>query len=197
MGNQYTVLDFDETLYKKDSLVAFHLFCVKQNPLLLLWFPLQFIAFLLHKMGLISTQRFKNTYLLFLSFYSVQTIENVAAKFWEKEHAEGFNDELLDIVNTNEDVVVITASPLIYFREVMERFPRTVFIGTELKRVGWFYIIDGKNCKGPEKLVRFYHYFGNNAVIHSAYSDSLSDQPLFDAAQHAFLIEKGAIKQLH
>jgi len=191
MAKSFTVLDFDETLYSKDSLVTFHRFCVLRNPLLLLWAPFQVAGFILHKTGLISTQQFKNIFLLFLSFYSIQKINRLATQFWAKEFPLNFNPELIFVVEENEPVVIITASPLIYFGPLMDKFPGIFFIGTTLKNKNGFYIIDGKNCKGPEKLVAFYKQFGPEARIAAAYSDSYSDQPLFDAATEAYIVKKG------
>lgn len=197
MAKQYTVLDFDETLYNKDSLITIHRYFMRKNPLLLLWAPLQFSGFVLYRLKLISTSQFKNIFMLFFSFYSIRKIEKLAAAFWEKEFPASFNAELLQVVKDNKPVVIITASPLVYFTPLIQKFPGILFIGTRLKNKYGFYLIEGKNCKGKEKLVQFYLRFGENAAIASAYSDSITDQPLFDAAAHAYMIEKGTIRKLH
>jgi phosphoserine phosphatase len=196
MAKQFTVLDFDETLYSKDSLVTFHLFCLLRNPLLFAWLPVQLGGYVLHGLKLISTQQFKNIYILFLSFYSIGKIERLATRFWKKEFPLNFNPELVMVVEENDPVVIITASPLIYFGPLIAKFPGIFFIGTQLKNRNGFYSIDGKNCKGPEKIAAFHKQFGPDAKIFSAYSDSLSDQPLFDAATEAYFVEKGKITLL-
>lgn len=193
MAKPFIVLDFDETLYSKDSLITFHLFCLLRNPLLLFWAPFQFAGFVLQKTKLISAQQFKNIYLLFLTFYSFQKINRLAAKFWAKEFPLNFNSELVFVVEENDPVAIITASPLIYFGPLIAKFPGIFFLGTQLKNTNGFYTIEGKNCKGPEKMVAFHKQFGPEAKIASAYSDSYSDQPLFDAATEAYLVKKGKL----
>lgn len=197
MAEQYTVLDFDETLYNKDSLITIYRHFIRSNPVLLLWAPLQFSGFVLHQLKLISTSQFKNIFMLFFSFYSIRKIEKLAAGFWEKEFPASFNPELLQVVKDNKPVVVITASPLIYLTPLIRKFPGIIFIGTRLKNNYGLYLIEGKNCKGEEKLIQFHLRFGKEASISSAYSDSITDQPLFDAAAHAYMIEKGMIRKLH
>ena len=48
--------------------------------------------------------------------------------------------------------------------------------------------IIGKNNKGKEKIVRFREIF-KNSKVNEAYSDSLSDIPMFEIAQKAFLVK--------
>ena len=48
--------------------------------------------------------------------------------------------------------------------------------------------IKGKNCKGKEKIVRFNKVF-KKANVNEAYSDSLSDIPMFEIAKKAYLVK--------
>ena len=65
-NKELIIIDFDETLYKKDSLIAFCKFIYKKKPTQL-WaiFP-QLIGSILHTFKLISTKKFKELFLLFL-----------------------------------------------------------------------------------------------------------------------------------
>jgi phosphatidylglycerophosphatase C len=198
MAEQYTVLDFDETVYQRDSMITFYLFCLQRNPLLALWLPVQAGGFILHSLRLISTKEYKNIFLLFLSFYSLQRIHHLAGLFWKKEFPQRFNPALLKVMQESRyPVVIITASPLIYFGPVKALFPGVIFIGTQLECPHGLYRITGENCKGAEKIVAFHRQLGSGAIIHSAYSDSLSDQPLFDAATFAYRVVRGAIIPLN
>ena len=55
-------------------------------------------------------------------------------------------------------------------------------------------IIIGKNNKGEEKIKRFREILPN-VLVQSAYSDSLSDKPMFDIAKNAYLVKKEKIEE--
>ena len=50
----------------------------------------------------------------------------------------------------------------------------------------------GENCHGEEKVRRFYAAFPN-ARPEEFYSDSLSDTPMADISERAFLVKKTTI----
>lgn len=194
MDKPIILLDFDETLYRKDSLITFHLFCIRRYPILVIWLPLQVTCWLLHKLKLITTQQFKNCYLLFLAFRSVETIRDDAAVFWQQEYPKNFNPEILTLLHQPDtQCVVITASPTIYFQPLLPLLPAITLIGTELKTNNGIYIIDGKNCKGAEKVVAFRKQFPRQVTITQAYSDSLSDRPMLELAQQGFIVKGDVI----
>jgi phosphoserine phosphatase len=195
MGNQFIVLDFDKTLYRKDSLITFHLFCLHKNPLLICWFPFQLFSYLLHSTKLISTQQFKNCYLLFLAFFSEKAIQHKARLFWEREFPNQFNEELLSLIsNSSERIVIITASPVLYIQPLLTKLPNLTLLGTNLKNEKGVYIIEGQNCKGNEKVIRFKQTFGNDCIISKAYSDCLTDLPILALANEAFIVNENDIR---
>jgi HAD superfamily phosphoserine phosphatase-like hydrolase len=190
MGKRYIILDFDETLYLKDSLIAFHLFCLRKYPFIALWFPVQLVGYILHKATLISTQQFKNIYLLFLAFQSPARIQKNARQFWEKEFPVNFNTALLPLLaESPEDIVIITASPVLYIEPLLAKLPPLTLLGTHIKSHFGLYVIDGKNCKGHEKVLRFKQHFGNNFTVTKSFSDSLSDTPVLNLAEQAFIVK--------
>ena len=69
-------------------------------------------------------------------------------------------------------------------------------IGTELTYHQNKYILNGPNCKGIHKVEAFENRYGFDAIILEAYSDNKSDKPLFDKAQHAFVIKQGKVIRL-
>jgi len=189
MVKPIVLLDFDGTLYRKDSLITFHLFCLCKYPILIIWIPFQVICWLLHLGKLISSQQFKNVYMLFLSFRSVETIEEDAAAFWKQEFPRKFNLKLLELLhNPEENYVIITASPIVYIKPLLQLLPLITLIGTEVKDINGFYVIDGKNCKGKEKIVAFRKKFPHPTTITKAYSDNHTDKPMLELAQNAFLV---------
>jgi HAD superfamily phosphoserine phosphatase-like hydrolase len=189
MDKPIILLDFDETLYRKDSLIQFHLFCIRKYPILLIWLPLQVCCWLLHRVQLMSTQQFKNCYLLFLAFRSVETIQQDAKAFWKAEYPRHFIPQVLNLLHSTDTYcVVITASPTMYIKPLLEMLPAITLIGTELKENNGIYVIDGKNCKGAEKVTAFRKHFPQQVTIKQAYSDSLSDTPMLQLAQQGFIV---------
>ncbi len=127
---------------------------------------------------------------MFLAFRSVESIHQDATAFWQKEYPKHFNPRILDLLSHSDtQCVVITASPTIYFKPLLPLLPIITFLGTELKTNHGLYVIDGKNCKGPEKVVAFRKHFPQQVTIAQAYSDSLSDIPLLEMAQQGFLVK--------
>jgi phosphoserine phosphatase len=179
------VFDFDKTLYRKDSLTAFHRFVIRKDPRVLRWLPLQLCGAVLYLLRITDTQTFKNLYLCFLTGFSEEQITRLAELFWNQEFPGQFNTTLLQKVNRN--ALIITASPELYLFPLMPYLGNPQLIGTRLIREGHRYTIDGKNCKGDEKVSRLRLAFPA-AVVDEVYSDSYADQPLFDLASHAFLV---------
>ncbi|MES2559910.1 MAG: HAD-IB family phosphatase [Bacteroidota bacterium] len=190
MDKPIILIDFDKTLYCKDSLITFHIFCIRKYPILVIWLPVQIISWLLHKLKLISTQQFKNCYLLFLAFRSIETIKEDATTFWEVEYSKNFNPKILALLHQPDtQCVVITASPTIYLQPLLKLLPPITLIGTEVQTTNGIYTVDGKNCKGTEKVVAFRKLFAQRVTITQAYSDSLSDTPMLELAQQGFMVK--------
>ena len=72
----------------------------------------------------------------------------------------------------------------------------SICIGTELVYHQNKYKLNGPNCKGVYKTQAFENKYGHDALIWEAYSDNKSDKPLFDKAQHAFVIKGGKVIRL-
>ncbi|MCU0441435.1 MAG: HAD-IB family phosphatase [Bacteroidia bacterium] len=190
MDNKYIILDFDKTLYTRDSLIHFYLFCVSKNPLLLFFFPMQLLGAVLYAFGIISTKQFKNLYLLFLSFKSESAIEESATLFWENQYPKHFNKELVNLIHrTEHQIVIITASPILYLKPIVKKFKNVKLIGTILTQRNGIYFIEGENCKGQQKVIEFKKIVNSNAEVIAAYSDSDSDKPILHLAQKSYKVK--------
>jgi phosphoserine phosphatase len=56
-------------------------------------------------------------------------------------------------------------------------------------------LIDGKNCRGQEKVARLKQALGKPAVK-KAYSDSLADLPILSMAEEGFIVKGDKILSL-
>lgn len=179
------VYDFDKTIYAKDSTVEFYLYCVRRHPRILLCAPRQIWGILLHALGKIDTTTMKSYFFSFLQ--KLRDTEDLVLSFW-KQNEKYIQPWYLE--RKAQTDVVISASPSFLLEPICAKLGIVTVIATSVSvSTGK---ISGKNCKGEEKVRKFYENYPN-ASIHEFYSDSLSDTPLANLAEHAFLIKRGQL----
>lgn len=180
------VYDFDRTIYSGDSTIDFYLFCIKRKPYILLRYSLkQLCGFLLFFLHMIDKNKVKEYYFSFL--FSIQDLEGMVNDFWNQNEKK-INEWYL--LQQKENDVIISASPYFLLQEICQRMNKINLIATDLDTNN--IKICGCNCKGKEKVRRFYERFSEEK-IESFYSDSLSDQPLAEISQKAFLVKRNKI----
>ena len=84
------------------------------------------------------------------------------------------------------DDVIISASPSFLLCDICKELGIGTLIASEAdeKTGKWL----RKNCYGAEKVVRYREIFGDEK-IDEFYSDSLSDSPLAEIAEKAFVVD--------
>ena len=178
------VYDFDKTIYDGDSTVDFFLFVWKHQPSLIRYVPRQALGFLLYELKTINKTELKE---YFFSFLSGIDAMKFADKFWEQNHRKIYRWYL---EQQQPDDIIISASPEFLLTPICQRLEIRHLIASKVDvQSGRF---SGKNCHGKEKVHRLaeeYHI----THIDKFYSDSLSDLPLAQIAEQAFLIKKGKI----
>lgn len=179
------VYDFDQTIFQPDSSYAFFLYCMKRYPAAFLkTAPTMLLGCLRYLLKRTSTKALKEKVFSFLRY--VPEPEKAVMAFWD-EHFSGVEDWYL--AQRCKDDLIITASPSFLVGEAGQRLGVRV-LGTEMDiRTGR---ILGENCHDAEKVRRFYQA-NPNGVIERFYSDSLSDTPLAEIANKAFLVDKGRL----
>ena len=179
------VYDFDKTVFYPDSSVTFFRYCLKKHPgAVLRVSPGILSAALLYAFGAIPTKALKERLFAFLPF--LPDGEKTVVSFWD-EHFSGVGDWYLE--RKRPDDLIITASPEFLVGEAGRRLGVEV-IGTRMDiRSGR---IEGENCHDTEKLRRFRAVFPESKIEEFS-SDSLSDAPLAELADKAFLVKKGKL----
>lgn len=189
---EYVVFDFDHTLYPGDCTVDFHLYLLRQKPALLRYLPVQLFYFVCWKLSLVTTDRFKEKYLSFLTPFSPENLQLAIAAFWHSKPDHYLNSPVHELLKQHlqkgDSCVVITASPQWFVSYRVKHLYGIPCIGTLLAYTGRSYRLDGSNCKGKEKVHRFKEAFGTGAVVACAYSDNASDRALFALARTAFRV---------
>lgn len=176
------VYDFDGTIYSGDSSVDFYLFALRSKPSLIRFLPRQLGGFCGYGMRKIHVRELKSH---FFSFLRGVDTEKMVQDFWRSHigKIEGW------YLNQKEpEDIVISASPYFLLKPICNQLGIRTLIATEIDPFTGEVL--GENCKGIEKLRRLTVECGVTA-IDCFYSDSISDLPLAQVAEHPFLVKKG------
>ena len=180
------IYDFDNTIFKGDSSVKFIKYSLVRHPLLVLWSSIkalkESIKYLFNKsnLGLIKSELFSFVkYIKNLDEY-INNYVLRSQKYIKKFYLEQKQD----------DDVVISASFEFIVKPFCEKLGIKHIITTKYDTKKGHII--GNNCKGEEKIVRFKEIF-KNPKVNNAYSDSLSDIPMFNIAKKAYLVKDDEI----
>lgn len=176
------VYDFDGTIYDGDSTVDFYFYCLRKRPQIAVYVFRQALGVLRHTVGTIDTTRMKEEFFSFLP--TLGDSEELAVSFWKARRGK-IKSWYLE--RKNEDDVVVSASPEFLLRPVCAYLGIEPPVATRVDPGSGR--IQGRNCKGTEKILRFAERFPEGG-IQFFYSDSLSDTPLAELAAKAFLVKK-------
>ncbi len=174
--------DFDKTIFYPDSSACFFRFCLRRYPTALLpTLPKSLRMALRYRRGEVSARELKQQLFSFLS--EIRDIDEAVAAFWHK------NERRIGawyLAQKRSDDLILSASPRFLLQPICDKLGVRL-IATEMdSRSGR---ISGENCHDHEKVRRFYglHPHGRTEAF---YSDSLTDSPMADIADRAFLVKK-------
>jgi len=177
----HNVYDFDKTIYQNDSTVDFYLFCLKRYPAILAEIPIFLGYTVLLLFRLCSITVYKEKFFRFLRH--VDSIDELIIQFWDMNH-DGIKEFYIN--GRQDSDVIISASPEFLLRPVCDSLNIKNLIASRVdKNTGRY---SGENCWGTEKLRRLREEMGNASVL-KFYSDSLSDTPLAEIAEKAFIVK--------
>ncbi|MBR6729011.1 MAG: haloacid dehalogenase-like hydrolase [Clostridia bacterium] len=174
--------DFDKTIFKGDSSVSFYLFCLLRHKKMLWRLPKQIAAYfryyVLHR---ISKTQMKEIFYGY--FRDIPDIDKAVSDFWEKNLSK---IKPFYLSQQKEDDIIISASPEFFLRPACQKLGISHLIASEVDPGTG--VCASENCHGKEKVRRLLSLFPD-AVIADFYSDSLSDTPLAELAQSAYLVK--------
>jgi len=181
------IYDFDKTIVPFDSGTLFCLYCFIHYPWTLIFLPLDIIGIILVGLGIINFSVYKKFCYLYVS---IIPLERAVKKFWDR-YEDRVNKWFFDRKRYS---VVISASPDFLVEEMQKRLGFEVLIASSYNRKNG--IIQGKNCRGREKVRRLYEKYTEEEInIIDVYSDSLKhDKPIFSLGRNCYHIEKGEVK---
>ena len=175
------VYDFDKTIYHGDSTAHFYLYCLKTQPSTWKWLPYQGLCAIPFALGIMEKTAFKQRFYKFFS--SVKDIDKTVEEFW---NIHKYNIKKFYYETQQEDDVIISASPYFLLEPIIKELGIKYLMASNVDRFNGKY--DGINCHGKEKVRRFYEVFPDG-VINDFYSDSLSDSPLAEIAEKAYMVK--------
>lgn len=174
--------DFDKTIYRRDSSVDFWLFCLRRHPRLLLpTLPKSLAAALRYARGTLSTKELKEQLFSFLPGIDARA---EAETFW-KTHRSGVGAWYL--AQRQPDDLILSASPAFLLQPITEALGVRLIATPMDPATGR---IVGLNCHDTEKVRRFHETYPD-AHTEEFCSDSLSDTPMAELADRAYLIKRG------
>lgn len=180
--------DFDKTIYSKDSTTQFFLFMLTVRPYLILFLPWYLIVLLLYGLKILSKKSTKQCLFFFVPWH--KNIGKLVDKFWAKNANKMFE---YYAKQKKEDDVVISASLEFIIKPVADALGIKHLIATKFDIKSGKIV--GENCYGEEKLKRFHEEF-KGAKLDAFYSDSMSDLPMMQQAQEAFLVKRGVPQKI-
>ena len=174
--------DFDKTIFYPDSSACFYKYCLKNHTAAVLkTLPKTAAKAIKYAAGKIETKELKEQLFSFLS--SIDNIDEVVKAFWE-ENIGGIGNWYLN--QKKDDDIIISASPYFLLEPVCKKLGIALIATPMDKKTGK---ILGNNCHDSEKVRRFYEEYPG-AHTENFYSDSLSDSPMAEIADKAFMVTK-------
>lgn len=175
--------DFDKTIHRGDSSLAFYRFCLLRRPHIALLWPVQIAAFLLHALHLLDKTGMKQ---LFYLYFRLLDAEQLAERFWQQRGISRIFDWYLQ--QRQPDDLIVSASPEFFLAPICRRLGLSVFIASQVdSRTGRCL---SPNCTGEEKVRRILALFPN-AQFERCYYDSDSDLPMAALAKRRFRVTRG------
>lgn len=199
-GSKLAAFDFDGTLRRGDSLLPFlSTIAGRRQSLAAVATSVARLAFSRRVAGRDGIKDL--TFVRLLSGREAKNLAEVATKF-----GEALIDELRpDVVarlrshqSAGHEVVVVSASLAVYLDPVAD-YLGCDLIATELAAGADGLVdgrIDGRNCRGPEKVARLEAKYPERPSEVWAYGDSAGDNEMLAWADHGIRIDRSAISAL-
>lgn len=177
--------DFDKTIFYPDSSAAFYCFCFRRFPRAV-WksVPRSLVMTIGYAFKKLDAKALKQQLFSFLP--DIADIDSAVLDFWSKNRRRIGEWYLRQ---KRDDDVIISASPEFLLKPVCDELG-VALIGTRMdKNTGR---IIGLNCHDSEKVSRFLTAFPDGHT-EAFYSDSLSDTPMAELADSAFMVKKNRV----
>lgn len=177
--------DFDGTIYDGDSSVDFFVFCFKRKWQMFILLPGIIFSMVKYKLKKITKEELKEKFFGFLKYFD--DINPVVEKFWQKNKKK-IKKWYVDKNKSND--IIISATPEFLLKSICDEMKVKDLIATKVdEKTGKFL---SRNCYGEEKVRRLKELY-IDIKVSECYSDSMSDKPILELAEKAFIVTKNEI----
>lgn len=175
------VYDFDQTVFFPDSSYLFVLYCLRHYPRCVLpSLPGSILPALQYFREKKDARKLKEHLFSFLA--RLPDVDTAVEQFWKKNRK---NIQIWYLRQKKPDDVIISASPEFLLAPVCRELGVSLLATPMDRYTGKIY---GLNCHDREKVRRFREMFPQ-AIPEEFYSDSLSDSPMAELAERAYLVK--------
>jgi HAD superfamily hydrolase (TIGR01490 family) len=193
------IFDVDYTLTKRETLFELYLYLFRRKPSIIKHFPSTLKAAFFYLFKIYDAGKAKESFISFIDGIDEKEMQNIVKDFYEKRLSKIIYKDAYDTMKKLKSegclIYLISASAEFYLHELYNIKEVDKVIGTKFRLENGVYkgIIEGKNCKGDEKVKRLMEVIEEKHMevdFKNSYmfSDSLSDMPLFKLVGHPYLI---------
>lgn len=178
------VYDFDNTIYKGESVFDFYIFCARRYPVMIRYIFVILFAWLRYKLLILSREKLMSLAEKYAAMFitSISDLEGLVKEFWDKNQRK---IKKFYLETKRDDDVIVTASVGFLLREICRRVGIQNCICTEVdEKTGEIH----KLCFRQNKPGYFKSEFPE-AKIENFFSDSMNDLPMMQMAKNAYLVK--------
>lgn len=179
------IYDFNKTIYDGNSTKDFYLYCLRKNPLILFFLPIQICGFFLYAVGIWTSSRFWENCLSFVKM--LDDIDAIVEEFWHKNY---FKVKKWYLDKEHKDDVIISASPEFLLLPICKKLGVKLLVASKVNKQTGKYV--SQYCFGIERINRLYQEI-NEFIIDEFYSDSMEDLDLANIAKSAYFVNGDVI----
>ncbi len=185
------VYDFDNTIYRGESLVDFILWYMRRDPGI--WPHLPGLACIGIKdaLHLFTVEQAVAAYAAFLESYYVKMgdLRESSVRFWDRHEKK--IKPWYETVRREDDIIVSGTTDFL-LDEIMRRMGIHRYIGSSIDpATGKF-----RRLCFMENKVKLLHEYYPEAEVRNFYTDSMNDRAMIEIAEHAFLVRGSRIRQI-
>ncbi|WP_297521145.1 HAD-IB family hydrolase [uncultured Clostridium sp.] len=195
ISKKVAIFDIDKTIISGDSMFHLLQYTKIKYPASKAKLPSLYIKLVLYKLGLINTQKAKEAMFYTFNYLNSDDLKSFYNSILKEKIFSNALDKMKVLKNNGYFILLVSASPEAYLKYFEDEEYVNFVIGTKFKYAQNKVTnqMDGINCKGDEKVVRINTYLkSQNISIDKensvAFSDSLSDTPMFNLVKKAYLI---------
>lgn len=193
------IFDIDYTITKKETLMEFFKYAVKQDIRNIRFLPRALFSGLMYLLKVYNEKEVKEHFLKFIDKINEKDLAILVKKFYKEKLSTILYKDALNMMKKLKkegyDIYLISASPEFYINEFYAIDEVDKIIGSRFSFKDGIFTrtMDGENCKGEEKVKRLKKFLEDENIdvdFKESYmfSDSLSDEPLLRLVGKPYLI---------